>query len=204
MKRALAGIAIAAVFWFLMFSVWTRPYINFWLVMTLAAVVLTAVATRCFTERMEEIHLDWKSLMLGVCLSAAMWGLFWIGNKLSELMFDFARPQVDRIYGMKADACPAGIALLLLFVIGPAEEIFWRGCVQKKFMQVLGPDKGFLLGTAAYTSIHIWCFNLMLILAALVCGFFWGLFYRSRPKQLFPLILSHALWDAAAFVIFPF
>lgn len=203
MKRVPAGIGIAAVLWFFMFSPWTRPHMNFWVAMPVAAVVLTAIATRFFTEPVPDLRIDLKSILSGIFLAAVLWGIFWTGDKLSQSLFRFARPQVDLIYGLKASTDSVLIALLLLLVIGPAEEIFWRGFVQKRCMEAFGPDRGFLLATAAYTSIHIWSFNFMLVMAALVCGLFWGLLYRLRPKQLFPLILSHALWDVAAFVVFP-
>ena len=60
------------------------------------------------------------------------------------------------------------------------------------------------VATLCYTLVHVWSGNLMLLLAAAACGFCWGLLYCLLPKRLPALILSHALWDAAAFVFFPF
>jgi len=50
--------------------------------------------------------------------------------------------------------------------------------------------------------VHIWSFNFMLIMSALVCGIFWGLLYKYN-KNLVTLIVSHALWDVSVFVLFP-
>ena len=44
----------------------------------------------------------------------------------------------------------------------------------------------------------------MLIVAAGVVGGCWGLIYRFVPQSLTALIISHAVWDACAFVLFPF
>lgn len=44
----------------------------------------------------------------------------------------------------------------------------------------------------------------MLIVAAGVVGGCWGLIYRFFPRSLTALIISHAVWDACAFVLFPF
>ena len=44
----------------------------------------------------------------------------------------------------------------------------------------------------------------MLIMAAMVCGIFWGGLYWLMPNHLKAIIVSHALWDAAAFVWLPF
>ena len=60
------------------------------------------------------------------------------------------------------------------------------------------------VATLCYTLVHVWSGNLMLLFAAAACGFCWGLLYCLLPKRLPALILSHALWDAAAFVFFPF
>jgi len=40
-------------------------------------------------------------------------------------------------------------------------------------------------------------------MAALVVGGIWGLAYRLYPHKLGALIVSHAVWDVAVFVVFP-
>ena len=95
------------------------------------------------------------------------------------------------------------IALLLLFIIGPAEEIFWRGYIQRQLSQRWSPNVGFLVTTAIYTAVHLPSGNFMLVMAAMVCGVAWGGLYRLMPQHFPAIVLSHALWDAAAFVWFP-
>jgi membrane protease YdiL (CAAX protease family) len=92
--------------------------------------------------------------------------------------------------------------LLLLFVIGPAEEIFWRGYVQQRLGKRFSVAGSMIIATAVYTLVHIASFNFMLIMAAMVCGAFWGLMYCWN-KNLLPLIISHALWDVSVFILFP-
>ena len=43
----------------------------------------------------------------------------------------------------------------------------------------------------------------MLVMAALIVGAIWGLAYRLYPQKLGTLIVSHAVWDVAVFVLFP-
>jgi hypothetical protein len=62
----------------------------------------------------------------------------------------------------------------------------------------------FVLTTACYTAVHLPSGNFMLIMAAMVCGIVWGGLYWLMPNRLPAIIISHALWDAAAFVWFPF
>ncbi|MFN3270639.1 MAG: lysostaphin resistance A-like protein, partial [Candidatus Kapaibacteriota bacterium] len=93
--------------------------------------------------------------------------------------------------------------LLLLFVIGPAEEIFWRGFIFTKLNEIRNkPYVNLFWATLLYTFVHIWALNLMLLIAAFVCGLFWGYLFL-RNKSLVPVIISHSLWDFAVFVLFP-
>lgn len=206
------ALAVAALLWFWMFSPWTAGITNFWITMAVAGVSLTTMALLFSPEARTGVRTLFRrytlrallgQLLLGVALAALMWGIFWVGDKLSTLWFSFARPQVDSIYAMKHGLPPAVIALLLLFVIGPAEELFWRGYVQRTLAAHVGVDGAFVLTAAVYTLVHVWSMNFMLIMAALVAGGVWGLLYRLRPSLLPALIVSHAIWDACVFVVFP-
>lgn len=207
MKNELAkpviGCSIAAVLWTIMFSPWTSPHINFWVMMTCSGVILTAYSTITCPGLWKNIRMGWSDIAIGILLAAALWCVFWIGDRLSSLMFDFARPQVNLIYGMKEGENPIVLSLLMLFIIGPAEEIFWRGYIQNNFTKRWNPNIGFIVTTLIYGLVHISKFNFMLIMAALVAGFIWGLAYRFFPERLGAIILSHALWDCAVFIWFP-
>ena len=160
MRKTIAAVLVAALLWFVMFSPWTAPHINFWYTMTCAALTITTLST--------------------------IWCREWL------------------IYSMKGGTPPAVIALLLLLVIGPAEEIFWRGFIQRRMMARWGANAGLIAATACYTLVHLPSLNFMLIVAAGVVGGCWGLIYRFFPRSLTALIISHAVWDACAFVLFPF
>ena len=197
-------MAVAAGLWFVMFSPWTAPHINFWYTMTTSAVVLTTLATLSCRECVTTLRFTLGQIVAGVAIAAVLWAVFWVGDKVSQLMFSFARPEVDMIYGMKTGTDPVVVGLLLLLIIGPAEELFWRGFVQRSLSARWGADAAFAVTLVLYTVIHVWAFNVMLLLAALVVGGCWGLLYRLRPQALPALIVSHAVWDVCAFVLFPF
>lgn len=202
------SVALAAVFFFVMFSPWTAPYVNFWYTMTATAIILTSISLYSCRETIKELSNHsmkaWLWWILGGFLIAfVLWWAFWIGDKVSAWLFGFARPQVDMIYGMKSGTSPVVIALLLLFIIGPGEELFWRAFLQRRLMQRWGKNMGFIAATACYTLVHIWSFNFMLVMAALVAGCCWGFLYRLSPRLLPALIISHAVWDVCAFILFP-
>lgn len=202
------SVALAAVFFFVMFSPWTAPYVNFWYTMTATAIILTSISLYSCRETIKELSNHsmkaWLWWILGGFLIAfVLWWAFWIGDKVSAWLFGFARPQVELIYGMKSGTSPVVIALLLLFIIGPGEELFWRAFLQRRLMQRWGKNMGFIAATACYTLVHIWSFNFMLVMAALVAGCCWGFLYRLSPRLLPALMISHAVWDVCAFILFP-
>lgn len=203
MKRVLLTIVIATVLWTIMFSPWTAPHVNFWWTMTGSACVLSILSS-CFAPGWwKNVRITHSEVFIGIAIAAALWGVFWIGDKLAQFMFDFARPQVDTIYGMKDGESPWLLTALMLFLIGPAEEVYWRGYVQKTFSSIWSPNVGFFVTTLIYALVHAGSFNFMLTMAALVAGAAWGLLYRFFPNHFAAIIISHAVWDVAVFIWFP-
>lgn len=211
MKKTSLHICVAAMLWLLMFSPWTAPYMNFWLCMSLSAVVLLFLSFRNQKPGIILQGFSFSATLYGIGSAVLLWGVFWIGNFLSTRWFPFAQGQIDSIYGMNNESCAGWIAMLLLFLIGPAEEIFWRGHIQQKLVKALAKKgrKGLvaeylpiLLSSLIYALVHLWSFNFMLIMAAFVCGLFWGLLYKWDGR-LPTVILSHALWDVTVFILLP-
>ena len=203
MKKLVISIIVAFVLWTVMFSPWTKEYVYFWTAMSISAVVLISISFIFYGKEIKQsIWWSWKDAGIGVLSAAVLWGIFWLGNYFSTLLFPFAESQIGGIYNMKSGENYWVVGLLLLFVIGPAEEIFWRGYVQQRLGKRFSVVGSMILATAVYTLVHIASFNFMLIMAAMVCGVFWSLMY-SWKKNLLPLIISHALWDVAVFIVFP-
>ena len=181
------AILVAALLWFYMFSPWTHGAPNFWIVMSFSAVTLMSLGLGFTPDRGVLLKVERPLLQLigGVLLAFALWGVFWVGDKLPQWL----------------------IALLLIFLIGPAEELFWRGYVQRTFSRLFGgkhpADLAFIVTALIYALVHIWSFNFMLVMAALVAGAVWGFIYRISPKTLPALVVSHALWDVLVFILLP-
>ena len=210
-SQLVLSLLVAALLWFVMFSPFTAPHVNFWVCMTASALILTCFAFAFGGSKSIGTDIPAKdtppatfTCVLGIIIAACLWGVFFVGDKVSQLILPFAREQVNIIYNIKGNLSPTLLALLLLFVIGPAEEIFWRGYVQRTLTKYRSPFVAFLLTTVCYTAVHLPSGNFMLFMAALVCGIVWGGLYWLMPNQLRAIIISHALWDAAAFVWLPF
>lgn len=196
-------MCLAAVLWTVMFSPWTSPHVNFWKMMTCSGLMLTVYSTWAAPGWWKNVRLGLTDIILGIALAAFMWGVFWLGEYFSTMIFGFARPQVDMIYGMKEGENPWILTALMLLIIGPAEEIFWRGYIQNTLSKRWNPNVGFIVTTLVYSLVHLPKMNFMLIMSAAVAGFIWGLAYRFFPERFGAILLSHALWDCAVFIWFP-
>ncbi|MBF0121817.1 MAG: CPBP family intramembrane metalloprotease [Candidatus Omnitrophica bacterium] len=199
----IASYLAAHIFWFILFYPQMSQYINFWIGMTIASGIL-AITALCSQDKSQSGHWNFRPsyMLVGLFSAIILYSIFFIGHKLSVLLIPFAQSQVGQIYSTKSQMSPMMIGMLLLCWIGPAEEIFWRGFLQKRLMVKLGPNKGYVIATLLYAGVHCYAMNFMLFMAALICAAFWGYLYK-KLGALWPVIISHALWDTAIFVLFP-
>ena len=203
-RRLFVAVGIVFVLWGIMFFPMSAPFVPFWTAMSASAILLLLLSFRFRKDWGETLKFTPFSFLCGAGLAAFLWSVFWLGNKVSAWFFAFAPGQIDHVYALKEGASPFFIGFLLLALIGPAEEIFWRGYVQRTFSDLYGKNMAAFLAIASYTLVHLFSLNFMLLVAAAVLGVVWSTIYRFYPKQLPTLIVSHALWDAAVFVFFPF
>lgn len=203
MKKVLPGFILAAIFWFLMFSPWTKDLFNFWYTMIIATTTLIGYSFFIGKDQIKTVYnfrLKW--VLVGLFASIILYVLFLAGDCFSKMLFDFAGRQIDNIYATKSQSAQVFIGLALFLLIGPAEEIFWRGFAQHNLSLEYGDMRGYLITAAIYAFVHIWSFNFILIMAALICGLFWGWMYK-KYKSIWPCIISHAVWDVMIFIILP-
>ncbi|MGD8867746.1 MAG: type II CAAX endopeptidase family protein [Gemmatimonadales bacterium] len=201
LPAVLLTIAAAFALWCVMFYLRAG---DFWWSMTGAAGGLAVVSLVLNRGNLGPLF-SWRAswIVWGLCSAAALYLVFWVGDFFARQFFAFAPEQIGGIYGLRAGESPLKIGLLLFFVIGPAEEIYWRGFLQNSLQKRLStPLAGWLAAGLIYAFVHIWAFNFILLMAALLCGLFWGLlFYLTR--NLWPGIISHAVWDVFVFLILP-
>lgn len=212
LRKIVACTLTALALWFVMFSPITAPHVPFWGMMAFSSAVLIVLSFTLFGQWCSGLRFSAGQIALGLLLAALLWGVFWVGDKISGALFSFARPQVDTIYALKDGTAKWLLAAQLLLLTGPAEEIFWRGCLQRNIAEYLQGRRGAggnarlvaaVITLLVYTLIHLPSLNFMLIAAAAVAGGIWGLLYYLKPQWLPALIVSHAVWDTAVFVIFP-
>jgi hypothetical protein len=84
----------------------------------------------------------------------------------------------------------AGLGGAILLV--PAEELFWRGFVQRRLAVRLGPAAGVAIATAAYALFWGAALDPLVGGAALLCGLVFGIM-TWRSGSLVPAMAGHAL-----------
>jgi len=195
----IGSVLLAVLFWFVTFYL---TWASFWIKISFSAATLALLSLILQPSRKERIRIDAGAVALGLASAAILYFIFWTGKAVSEVIFPFSGGQIGGIYDKGAGTPLWLIALLLFFVTGPSEELYWRGYLQKNLMMRYGQWQGWLLATAIYAAVHIWSFNFMLIGAAAVAGAFWGAMYW-RLQNLTPVIISHSVWSAVIFAVFP-
>lgn len=190
------GIALAIVGWAFLFGL---DWGDFWVKLGLTA---STVAGYALLWERPRVRFTPASVGIGVLSAALLYVVFYAGNALAPLIVPGAGSQVGGIYDLGEGASRAAVFLLLFLVTGPAEEIFWRGFLQGRLMARLGPAGGYVAATLVYGGVHAFSGNLMLVLAAVVAGAWWGAQYLWR-RDLAALIVSHSLWSAVIFTVAP-
>jgi membrane protease YdiL (CAAX protease family) len=190
------AVLLAVICWAFTFGL---AWGNFWVKIGLSVVLICAYS---FYWQKPKINFSLRSVFLGILSAVVLYGIFYLGFVLSPYIVPGATSQVGGIYGMGINTDARLIFLLLLFVTGPGEEIFWRGFLQERLMGKYGNVAGFVITTIIYGSIHIFSLNFMLTMAAYVAGAFWGALYLWK-RDLTMVIVSHSLWSAVIFAIFP-
>jgi uncharacterized protein len=203
MKKCIwLSLLAAYILWYVMFVL--RP-LNFWLMMSASTLLLSGITLTCGSLHKTDWQLTTRDLFIGIGSSLALYGVFFIGNELLQLVQDMVPmnrgENIAAVYANRGALPPALVAALLCFPIGFGEELFWRGFVQKHF-SAPSPVRGLIITTLLYTAVHLATGNPVLLLAALVCGVFWGGLY-ALTGSLPAVLISHMLWDPLIFVFFP-
>lgn len=192
----LGGVLLATIAWAVTFGL---PWGNFWIKIGCS---VAAVCLYSLIWHRPRLRIRPASVLLGAAGAAVLYGIFVVGHALGPYLIPHSTAQVHGIYALGKGGSRVLIFLLLCFITGPGEEIFWRGFVQDSLADRWGAFPAYLFTTGIYGAVHLFSLNLMLVLAAWVAGAFWGAFYLWR-RDLVPVIISHSLWSAFIFAVVP-
>ncbi len=168
--------------------------------MSISTSILLVVAVAINRGKVS-VRMNYRTMSMGAVSGLLLYGFFYVGYQFTKSVAVFNQG-VGAVYDFRSGVPLALIALVLVFPIAPSEEVYWRGLIQRRFMERFGGNSGLILAAGAYALVHLPTLNLSLILTALIGGLVWGWIYKSS-KHLEPVILSHIVFDVLIFVIAP-
>jgi len=151
---------------------------------------------------LRRVRLRGRDITMGFGSAAALYGIFRLGDTMARRIMPAGAREIAAIYELRTAAPRPTIAAALALVIGPGEELFWRGLVQQNLQRRFGRLRGILIASSYYGAVHLVSENLTLTGAAATAGLFWGALY-AREGRLAPLIISHVTWDIWIFLVAP-
>lgn len=170
------SLPVPFVLWFFVFD---DPILGgFWPTLTISALILLAISLLRFSTM--RVKVTARGFLIGIGSALLIYSFFWGGFQIVRGIPAFSQ-QVSWVYQLRGATPVSFIAAALLFPIGPTEEIYWRGFVQKHLARTLTPVKGLLITTVLYTLIHVSTLNPSLMLVAqsaacsgVTCSTSWG------------------------------
>lgn len=196
-KLATSSLILAASLWTLVFLI--RP-VDFWILMSLSTLVLLIVAVLINRDKFS-FHLEGRMILIGVLTGLLLYAFFYSGFQVTKSIPIFSEG-VGKVYDLRSSTSSILIGLVLVFPIAPGDEVYWRGLIQRRFMEKIGAREGLLLAACAYALVHLPTLNPPLILTAFIGGLVWGNIYRLTTR-LVPVVISHIIFDLLIFVIAP-
>ena len=138
----------------------------------------------------------------GAAAALGLWVVFWLGARGLRAVAPRLADRAGAVYGLVAPRSRWAVTILLLAVVGPGEELFWRGLVQRSLAHRLPTGLAVLAGAGLYAWAHVVTGDPVLVLAAGVGGLWWGGVYAVTGR-LWVAVVAHAVWDPLALVWLP-
>jgi membrane protease YdiL (CAAX protease family) len=177
------------------------PRDRFWQRMTMTGAGLGVLAL--LTSRAaRRTRIGASEIALGAASAATLYATFQVGDRFARRVVPGGNAQIQDIYTLRTLRPRSEIAARLATIIGPAEELFWRGLVQEDLMDRFGRWRGSALAAMAYGGVHIVTGNFTLFGAAGIAGAHWCLL-RAAGMPLGALVVSHVTWDIWIFLVQP-
>ncbi|MHB8632211.1 MAG: CPBP family intramembrane glutamic endopeptidase [Candidatus Limnocylindria bacterium] len=141
-------------------------------------------------------------MALGLGIAAGLYGIFQLGDRMARKVLPAGDDNIGDIYELRELRPKDEIALRLAAVVGPAEELFWRGLLQRSIARRYGRARAAAASTIAYGGAHLVTGNPALIGAATVAGLYWSVL-AAFELPMAALIVSHVAWDIWIFLVAP-
>ncbi|PQD94994.1 CPBP family intramembrane metalloprotease [Pradoshia eiseniae] len=171
----------------------------FWYIYTASMACLFVLAYH--VERPQNNFKLSGTLMIGFLSGMLMYIITWAASKVLPAVHPPLQNQLEDLYILLSPTETWQYAMLILLII-PGEEIFWRGLIEKRLLTHIKTVQAVLLSTLLYSLPLIFSGNLLLVLAGIGGGLLWGTIYAWK-RSLSMVIFSHLLFDLLLLAAFP-
>jgi uncharacterized protein len=171
----------------------------FWYMYTFTMLLLMAFSF--VLGKMEDNVQTWEYLVFGIGYGTLTYGLIATGYRFFSIFSDFAANSVESFFG---DFGPTTVwhYLLLMLIIAPGEELFWRGLVQQKLKVYMSPFFAVLAASLLFGLSMAFSGFWLGVLAAFISGMFWGILYEWK-KSMPLIIIAHITMIFLLFLVLP-
>jgi hypothetical protein len=194
--RILLGLIIAHILIFFSF----HDKAIFWYIFSGSVLVLIVYAM--YQEDVDDEASFIQYIFLGAISGFLLFFVFWLGFQTIEILHLPLDKSIKKLYKWFAPSLFWQYIALVL-VAAPGEELFWRGFIQKRLLKYFRPMASILMASLLYASVHIYSGSFLLVFAAFISGFVWGLLYYWK-KSMPLVIVSHIIFDLMIFIVLPF
>lgn len=193
-RRAVRTAAYALLPWIL----WPFVFVVFrerFLTAMVAATGVLGLATVTIGPGVRLGRMGIREAVCSASCAALLYALFFAGGLLSKMIgFWGGVASVYEMIGGGLHLAPA------LAWIGFMEEVYWRGGLQEGLFS-RAARRPWLVSSLAYSAVHIFTGNPVLVAAALVVGLVLG--YEARRCGVAASSLTHVLWLYAVILVAP-
>lgn len=171
----------------------------FWYMYTFAILVLMSIAL-VYSKIADELP-TWKSMLFGLGYGTFIYGIIVLGYLLLQIFPVHIESSVSKFLSALA---PTTIwhYLLLMFIIVPGEEIFWRGLVLQRLKQYMPTAAAIVFSSILFGLVlglgGFWPGQLAGLAAGLVLGAVYE-WKRSMPL----IIIAHLVMIVLLFLVRP-
>jgi membrane protease YdiL (CAAX protease family) len=178
------GVVIAAAAWGAMFAAGRR---HFWKRAALAGAAIGGYAVAVEPHVIGHLltRPRWElDLVAGAASGVALFVIFWIGEQVLVVVLPTLAAEVGDLYSVRGETKALYIPLILV-IAGLGEELFFRGLIQER--------AGVAVALVVYAGVHLWERKVILVVAALIGGIYWGALLSLTGGLVAPIV-SHLVW----------
>lgn len=171
----------------------------FWYMYTFTMLLFMALSL--VLGEIEDDVQTWEYLVFGIGYGTLTYGIIATAYRFTSIFSDEVAISVERflnIYG------PTTIwhYILLILIIAPGEELFWRGFIQQKLKSYMSPFFAVLTSSLLFGLSMSFSGFWLGVLAAVTSGILWGFLYEWK-KSMPLIIITHITMTILLFLVLP-